>query len=62
VLLSRENEKDVQEIKPEHLLSSLKIQYVDTLEDVLAAALEEQVAENALQLVPQSNIGLRVGS
>jgi ATP-dependent Lon protease len=54
VLLSKENKKDVDELKPD-MLAGLKITYVATMDDVLELALEKKKAKNALQLKLPAN-------
>jgi len=52
VLLSKDNEKDLAEIPPE-ILSSLSVQFVETMDEVLALALERPIQASALPDVPE---------
>lgn len=54
VLLSKENKKDVEDLKPD-MLAGLKITYVSTMDDVLELALEKKKVKNALMLKLPSN-------
>jgi ATP-dependent Lon protease len=52
VLLPRDNEKDLADI-PKDILASLSVQFVETMDDVLALALERPVTDLALPAVPE---------
>ena len=52
VLLPRDNEKDLADI-PQDILAILSVQFVDTMDDVLALALERPVTALALPAVPE---------
>jgi ATP-dependent Lon protease len=52
VLLPRDNEKDLADI-PQDILSVLSVQLVDTMDEVLALALERPVTALALPAVPE---------
>ena len=52
VIVPRDNEKDVAEIPPE-ILSSLVIHFVETMDEVLALALERPLQASALPSVPE---------
>lgn len=58
VILCRQNKKDVEEIKPEHLIENLKIRYVERMAELLDLGLEKDVVENPLEVVPQSGKGV----
>jgi ATP-dependent Lon protease len=52
VLLPRDNEKDMADVPPE-IQSSLIIQFVETMDDVLSLALERPFEESAHGGVPE---------
>jgi ATP-dependent Lon protease len=52
VLLPRDNEKDLSDIPPE-ILSSLTVTFVDTMDEVLALALERPLTALAIPAVPE---------
>ena len=54
MILPKENEKDLAEV-PENLRSAMKLHFVETMDQVLAIALEgplPQVAEETSQAIP----------
>jgi ATP-dependent Lon protease len=51
LILCKENEKDVSEIKEDYI-RNLEIHYVERMEDVLKIALEDKAAANAIDLLP----------
>ncbi len=57
LILSHQNEKDVKEIKPEHLLEGLTIHYVEWMHQVLELALEAGVVSDPIEFAPSSAIG-----
>jgi ATP-dependent Lon protease len=56
LILCRENEKDVGEIKEEYI-QDLDIRYVSSMSEVVHQALESRLAENALSLMPEKKDG-----
>jgi ATP-dependent Lon protease len=52
VLLPRDNEKDLSDIPPE-ILSVLTVQFVDTMDEVLALALERPLTALAIPAVSE---------
>ena len=52
VLLPKDNEKDLSDIPPE-ILASLTVQFVDTMDEVLALALERPLTALAIPAVPE---------
>jgi ATP-dependent Lon protease len=52
ILLPKDNQKDIREIKPTHLLEGLQFHYVSDLHEVLNLALEPDLVPNPLEVVP----------
>jgi ATP-dependent Lon protease len=57
VILPKENEKDVAEV-PENLRSAMKLHFVETMDQVLAIALEQPLPELGLPADATQNIPL----
>ena len=60
VILPKENEKDLAEI-PQEILSSLAIQFVETMDEVLQIALERPLEPEVHEPVPQVAAGFEAG-
>ncbi|MEO0470088.1 MAG: endopeptidase La [Bacteroidota bacterium] len=61
IIMCRENEKDVSEIKEEYI-KNLSITYVSKMEDVLLHSLEKKSVARPLQLLPDSKEGDKHGA
>jgi ATP-dependent Lon protease len=60
VILPKENEKDLADI-PQEILSSMTIQFVETMDEVLRIALERPIDAEAHEGVPQVAVGFEAG-
>jgi ATP-dependent Lon protease len=49
IILSEQNQKDIENIKPEYV-KGLKFHYVKTIDEVLEIALLKQKVENAIDI------------